>query len=181
MDSDLRLLLGLLAEPDRLKVVGALALHGPTGLLELAERSGLDPRDAQKALSRLENGAVVSERDGIWQLHLEVLRDAVRAATPARADDPGEGLDGSTAAVLRAFLRDGRLVSIPAQQSKKRIVLDHIARVFEIGVRYREREVDAVLRAFHPDYAALRRYLVDDGFLSREQGVYWRTGGSVEL
>jgi hypothetical protein len=25
----------------------------------------------------------------------------------------------------------------------------------------------------------LRRYLVDDGFLSREAGIYWRSGGTV--
>ena len=45
-------------------------------------------------------------------------------------------------------------------------MLDQVARVFEPGVRYPEREVYALLRAFHPDYAALRRYLVDEGFLS---------------
>ena len=83
--------------------------------------------------------------------------------------------------VLRNFLRDGQLVTIPAKQSKRRIVLDHIARLFEPGVRYDEREVNAVLRAFHPDYAALRRYLVDEHFLDREHGVYWRIGGTVDF
>jgi len=33
----------------------------------------------------------------------------------------------------------------------------------------------------HPDHAALRRYLVDEGFLERAGGIYWRTGGTVEL
>jgi hypothetical protein len=32
----------------------------------------------------------------------------------------------------------------------------------------------------HADTAALRRYLVDDGFLSRDHGEYWRTGGRVD-
>jgi hypothetical protein len=41
--------------------------------------------------------------------------------------------------------------------------------------------VNAVVGRFHPDHAALRRYLVDDGFLSRERGVYWRTGGRVDV
>ena len=31
------------------------------------------------------------------------------------------------------------------------------------------------------DHAALRRYLVDEGFLTREESVYWRTGGTVEV
>lgn len=48
-------------------------------------------------------------------------------------------------------------------------------------LRYAERDVDAVLRAWHDDHAALRRYLVDEGLLGREANVYWRTGGSVDL
>ena len=31
----------------------------------------------------------------------------------------------------------------------------------------------------YPDYATLRRYLVDEGLLTRADGVYWRTGGRV--
>ncbi|MCA1823849.1 MAG: DUF2087 domain-containing protein, partial [Frankia sp.] len=69
----------------------------------------------------------------------------------------------------------------PARQAKRRVVLDHIARVFEPGVRYPEREVNAILRAFHPDYAALRRYLVDEYFLARADGEYWRIGGTVVI
>ena len=60
------------------------------------------------------------------------------------------------------------------------MILDHVCRVFEPGVRYSEREVSVLLRAFHPDYAALRRYLVDEGFLARADGVYWRIGGTVD-
>jgi Uncharacterized protein conserved in bacteria (DUF2087) len=36
-------------------------------------------------------------------------------------------------------------------------------------------------RAYHPDYAALRRYLVDEGFMKQEQGVYCRSGGTVDM
>jgi hypothetical protein len=27
----------------------------------------------------------------------------------------------------------------------------------------------------------LRRYLVDEGFMSRQAGIYWRSGGTVDL
>ncbi|WP_218123448.1 DUF2087 domain-containing protein [Quadrisphaera sp. DSM 44207] len=84
--------------------------------------------------------------------------------------------------VLRAFLdADGRLVSMPAKHRKRLVVLDHVARVFEPGVRYPETEVNALVRAFHDDVAMLRRYLVDEGFLERDHGVYWRSGGTVVL
>jgi len=41
-------------------------------------------------------------------------------------------------------------------------------------------EVNLKLRSLHDDYATLRRHLVDEGFLSREHGEYWRTGGTVD-
>ena len=83
--------------------------------------------------------------------------------------------------MLRAFLdADGRLHTIPTKRTKRLVVLDHLAQSFEPGRRYPEPEVNAALERFHPDYAALRRYLVDEQFLSREDGVYWRSGGTVE-
>lgn len=84
-------------------------------------------------------------------------------------------------AVMRAFFRDGRLAAIPARRKKRRIVLEHIVRVFEVGIVYSESEVNIILRAFHDDHAALRRYLVDEEFLTRRDGNYWRTGGWVEV
>ena len=85
-------------------------------------------------------------------------------------------------AVLRAFLDDaGRLRTIPARRGKRLIVLDHLAQLFEPGERFDEVEVNRRLRDVHGDVAALRRYLVDDGFLTRDRGVYWRSGGSVDL
>lgn len=171
---------GLLADEDRLRVFAALSL-GARSIREVAERSGVEPRLAVRALKRLERGGVVARYENDWELRRDVIAEQARrtAAEPERYEE--EGLEPSYAAVLRSFLRDGRLTTIPATRSKRRVVLDHIAKVFEIGVRYAERDVDALLHVFHPDHAALRRYLVDEGFLSRDAGVYWRSGGSVEL
>jgi hypothetical protein len=173
-------LLGLLAEPDRLRAAAALALGaGAPG--EIAERAGLSLKDTMRALARLEAGGLVSSGKDGWLLHTDLLKDVARAAAPAEpADDYGTA-DREVAAVLRSFLRDGRLSSIPAHRGKRLVVLDHVVRVFEPGVRYPEREVNALLRAFHDDTAALRRYLVDEGLMSREAGEYWRTGGTVEV
>jgi hypothetical protein len=84
--------------------------------------------------------------------------------------------------VLRNFMTaDGRLHTIPSKRAKRLIVLDHIAQSFEPGRTYQEREVNAIIERFHPDYAALRRYLVDDQFLTREDNVYWRSGGTFDV
>ena len=86
------------------------------------------------------------------------------------------------AAVLRAFLGpDGRLVRVPAKRSKRLVVLDLLAQEFAPGETFTEDEVNRRLRRFHDDVASLRRYLVDEGFLSREHGWYWRSGGTFEV
>lgn len=82
--------------------------------------------------------------------------------------------------VLRTFLvPDGPLRSMPRPGRKRQIVLEQIVTVFEPGRRYAEVEVNATLRAFHPDVAALRRYLVEAELMERAEGRYWRIGGWV--
>ena len=79
------------------------------------------------------------------------------------------------AKVVRSFFRDGRLVSIPAQDKKKLVVLRHLRdRCFAEDRAYPEKEVNQRLAIFHPDVAALRRYLVDFGLMTREAGEYRR-------
>jgi hypothetical protein len=95
----------------------------------------------------------------------ELDPDAVLAAV---ADDPK----------LNVFLNGGQ-VAMPARHARRRLLLDVIAQAFEPGVRYDERRVSLFLGAIHSDYAALRRYLVDEQFLSRSDGEYWRSGGTV--
>lgn len=85
----------------------------------------------------------------------------------------------SEAKVLANFLApDGSLHTIPSKQAKLLVVLDHLAQSFEPGRTYPEAEVNEVLLRFHPDFAALRRYLVENDFLTRHDGVYWRSGGT---
>ena len=171
---------GLLADPARLKVVAALALGAGT-IEEVAAASGLPLKDVALAARRLARGGLVHRDRHDLALRTELFGAAARAA--AQATPPPEPLseDPAQDAVLSAFVRDGRLTSIPAQRSKRLVVLDHLVRVFEPGVRYPEREVNALLAAWHPDVAAVRRYLVDEALLTREAGVYWRSGGYVEV
>lgn len=81
---------------------------------------------------------------------------------------------------LRVFVRDGRIERMPAKRSRRLLLLSEVAQVFEPGVRYPEREVNRVLVDIFSDYAALRRYLVDEQLLDRADGEYWRIGGPVQ-
>ncbi|GIL28428.1 DUF2087 domain-containing protein [Actinocatenispora comari] len=169
----------LLAEPERVKTYAAVAL-GATSPSAVAQATGLVARDVVRALGVLTDRGLVTEHGGVLAADLSVFKTAVRdnlTAAPAERLDPDDNRD----AVLRAFVTDGRLVSIPAARGKRRVVLEHLAACFEPGVRYPERAVDAVLRAWYHDYASLRRYLVDEELMSREHGIYWRTGGPVDI
>jgi hypothetical protein len=79
------------------------------------------------------------------------------------------------AKVLRTFIVDDRLVSIPAQDRKRRVVLAYLReRCFPEDRAYPEKEVNQRLALYHPDVAALRRYMVDAGLMTRAAGEYRR-------
>jgi hypothetical protein len=176
---------GLLADRNRRKVVAAIIL-GASTMQEITEATGMATRPTATAVARLvEAGLVDLDRQGGFTLVDSAFVDAARAAAatraaeqfrPRTADEPDAPPEA--AKVLRAFVRNGRLTSIPAQKGKRLVVLDLLAQEFEPGRRYSEREVVAVLSRWHDDHAALRRYLVDDGLLDRHGGEYWRTGGT---
>jgi hypothetical protein len=176
-------ILRALADPERLRLAGLLA-GGDAAPSEMAASLGLDAARVRKHLNRLTATGVVRLNDDrrTYRLDAETLRWAAEQVGPPR--EAGLALGAANEdeeAVLRSFFRDGRLVEIPAKESKRRIVLERIALEFEPGVRYDEKEVNAVVSRFHADHAALRRYLVDEGFLDRDHGEYWRSGGRVDV
>ena len=76
--------------------------------------------------------------------------------------------------VLDSFFEYGRLKAIPAQRKKERICLEEIAKELELGRPYPERELNQVLLRFHQDYCTLRRDMISEGILRREEGLYTR-------
>ena len=96
----------------------------------------------------------------------------------------GHNIDGLLAHPpdeLRAFIRDGRITTVPAKRPRRLLLLDQVAQAFEPGRKYSEAAVDEVLKAIFDDHCTLRRYLVDEAFMSRDTtGVYWRVGGTVD-
>src|SRR5260370_42702436 len=89
------------------------------------------------------------------------------------ASEPLPPRSEERARVVATFIRDGRLVSIPAQYKKRRYIMEEIACSFEWGRLYDEKEVNAMLRAFNDDVASLRREMIDQRIMMRENGRYW--------
>src|SRR3712207_867702 len=176
-------ILRALADPERLSIAGALARRDATAR-ELADAAEIGVERVRRHLNRLMSVGVVRLSDDrrSYRLDAETLRWAAEQVGPPR--DAGIALGAASEdeeAVLRTFFRARRLTEIPTKESKRRIVLERIALEFEPGVRYDEKTVNVIVGRFHNDYAAIRRYLVDEGFLSREAGEYWRSGGRVDV
>ena len=113
-----------------------------------------------------------------WDISL--ARSAAPASYWLEMGHNADGLLADPPEVLRAFVRDGRIVAVPAKRTRRRLLLDQVAQAFEPGRKYPEAAVDEVLKAIFDDHCALRRYLVDEAFMSRNAaGLYWRAGGTV--
>jgi hypothetical protein len=176
--------LGALSAIARLRVFAMLVNGGPMTSDEVAGAAGLDGRTVAGALERLEAaGLIRPEDEGRYAARPEVFAASAGLASRLRPEtDPVDlGASAEQAAVLRGFFRDGKLVTIPSHRGKRRVVMDFLAQQFEPGQVYREPEVNRTLKRFHPDYAALRRFLVDEEFLERREGYYWRAGGTFEV
>ncbi|WP_430379056.1 DUF2087 domain-containing protein [Streptomyces sp. B1-3] len=165
----------LFAEESRVRAFAAVALGAGTPAA-VARTAGLSARETAVALHRLgEQGVVVEGTDGALGVAYDLFRDHAREA--ARRERTAVGPVAGEP-VLRTFVRDGRLVRLPAQWNRKKLVLRHIAeQTFEPGVAYPERVVDEKLRAWceesdEIDHVTLRRYLVDLHHLRRSEGIY---------
>jgi len=172
-----------LADPERLAIAGLLA-RGDRTADDLAVELELPARRVRSHLGKLTAAGVILVADDrrTYRLDPATLRQAAEIVGPPR--EAGLALGAASddeGIVLRTFFRNGRLTEIPMKRTKRRIVLERIALEFEPGRDYDEKEVNVIVGAFFNDHAALRRYLVDEGFLDRDHGRYWRTGGRVDV
>lgn len=199
-DAQLAALRGL-ADPVRVRLLGRL-LETPADAAALAAATGLDPGTVHRGLDSLVRAGLVDpapdergrrharpDRIGAAGAALAAL-ERTRAGAPATPGGAwphdGEPLEATLDAlafgpderrVLGAFLVDGRLAAIPVAGRRRELVLRFLrARVFTEARGYPEKEVNQRLAPFHPDVAALRRYLVEAGLVTRADGVY-RTPG----
>jgi hypothetical protein len=88
---------------------------------------------------------------------------------------------GVTGAATSSRARDERQPALPRRRTTRLKILDGLAGQFQPGQKYTEATVNAVLGTFHPDYCALRRYLLEEGFMDRDGGLYWRSGGTFNV
>jgi DNA-binding transcriptional ArsR family regulator len=169
-----------LANETRLRIVGVLSLGARTRA-ELAEALGLRPDALTRHIHLLRDaGLIVDEETGDpGRLRLEIAWLRSGNALSASVKRLPESITSSALSSLEAtslapFVRDGRISKIPVAAEKQKVLMRWLVERFEVGRSYPEREVNAILKEVHPDFAALRRMLIDYRNMERDHGVYRR-------
>jgi hypothetical protein len=169
----------LFIDENRLKIIGALAQQS-SGVTELAGLLKLKQSLVSRHLARLQEAGlvqvVVQGQQARYQLDFKMLQTLKKELFAF--EDTGETAGQSEESVdkiLGRFLEGNQLTHIPTNHTKRMVVLDWVVNKFEIGINYPERAINEVLSRHYPDYASLRRALIDYGFMQREKGIYWRT------
>jgi hypothetical protein len=176
-DAAARAFVRSLADPTRLRVLGALA-GGDRTAEELAAELGLDAPALLHQLAGLAAVGVIRPAPAGAPIALDLaqLRRHVRGLTePPRSELGADAeLDPAERRVLENFFHGERLKEIPASPKKRLVVLKWLAGQFEPGAEYSEAKVNEIIGRHHPDFAALRRYMVDEGLMTRQGGIYRR-------
>lgn len=166
-----------MASAERLRIVGVLA-RGRATQSEISEHLGMPVRDVFSHLSFLAEVGIIHETNGVYDLDEKAIESFARGQFEGkRASFEADEQPEDVRKILKNFLNaDGSLKQIPPQGNKLLIVLNFIVDAFAYETNYTEKEVNTILRRFHVDTAALRRYLVDNGLMDRESDGtrYWR-------
>ncbi|MBS0444646.1 MAG: metalloregulator ArsR/SmtB family transcription factor [Proteobacteria bacterium] len=174
-------LLKVLANETRLRLIGLVSAEEQS-VGNLARSLGLTEPTISHHLAKLSEAGLIEMRASgtthYYRLNpksLQSMGKTLFAQTRAAAPKPAEGEDGWEARVLQSFIVEGRVTKIPEGLRKRMVVLQWLANQFKDGRFYKEREVNEIIKRFHPDFATIRREFIGHGLMERESGTYWKT------
>ena len=193
-------MLKALADESRLALVRLLHEHEHS-VGELARLMSLGEPTVSHHLARLREAGLVTLRmagnqrfyrvnDGGLARFKQLVADIEQLPPPTEpvtSDDQwiaALGWNAEDQQILRDHMSNGQLTHLPTRQKKLIVILRWLATLFQPDKLYTEPEVNAILRAVYAqDYVALRRDLVDLGYLRRERGggSYWLAPDSKEV
>ncbi|BAT55622.1 ArsR family transcriptional regulator [Nostoc sp. NIES-3756] len=176
-----------LADENRLRIVGTLA-NQEYSVEELAKLMQLKESIVSHHLAKLQKFNLVSicpkGNTHLYKLDsaaLQTMGKEIFQVNRTPVLDNGESETWSKQVLKNFFEGDHslenstvRLKEIPASRKKRLVILKWLANQFHVGVNYPEREVNAILQNYHPDYATLRRDLIDNQLMQRSKSIYWR-------
>lgn len=170
-----------LADKSRLQILKSL-MQEDMYVERLAKRLNLTPATISFHLKKLEEAGVVTSRKEQYYTMYSICRQIfeTKIIDILREESTEDKLQRERdelyrKKVIESFFEYGKLKSIPSQRKKERIILEEIAKAFEPGKEYSEREVNIIIADYHDDFCTIRRDMISEGLLERNQMVYHRT------
>lgn len=167
-----------LSDKSRLQILKIL-IHEDMYVELLGQRLNLTPSTISFHLKKLEEAEAVTSRKeqyyNIYSINEEIFKssilDIIREES-SEADIQRQREDNYRKKVIENFFEYGKLKNIPAQRKKRLIVLEELAKAFKPDREYTEREVNIIIADYHDDFCTLRREMVCENILSRENSIY---------
>jgi len=174
------LILKALSDESRIKIIDAL-LKKEQYVEALSEMLDLKPPTVSHHLKKLVQAGIVTSRKDqyytLFSVNKKVLNRSLLSFVNIEADEvesQKQKLEAYEKKILSNFIKYGKLVTIPVQLKKRIIILRKLAEEFEHGQLYEEKEVNDILSKYHEDYCTLRREMIVNKLLQRENNRYWR-------
>lgn len=177
-ESDAIRLFKCLADKSRLQILKSLMVEDMY-VERLAERLDLSAPTITFHLKKLmDAGAVESRKEQYYTMYsikkevfMTSILDIIKEESSDSALQEERELQYRKK-VVDAFFEYGKLKSIPAQRKKEKICLEEIAKSFESGKKYSEREINLIIADYNDDFCTLRRDMISEGILERDGAVY---------
>lgn len=180
VEADVIKLFKCLADKSRLQILKSL-IQEDMYVERLAERLGLTPATISFHLKKLEDAkAVRSYKEQYYTMYsicqevfMTKIIDIIKEESEV-IDEQKQREEAYRNKVIAAFFEYGKLKAIPSQRKKERICLEEIAKSFEIGKPYDEKEVNGIIEGYFNDYCTIRRDMISEHIMRREGSTYVR-------
>ncbi|GIO43987.1 MULTISPECIES: DUF2087 domain-containing protein [Paenibacillus] len=167
----------------RVRIV-ALLRNGPLHGQALAGKLGVSPPTITHHMTKLREADLIYERrekNTIYfylnEKSLNLQAEAILSiggggAEPSSREPAGDLALQKQTVIKNFFTKEGRLKHLPAQQKKKRIVLEHLVEGLKPNTKYTEKEINEYIKQYHEDYATIRREFIMHQYMYRENEIY---------
>lgn len=164
-----------LSDDSRLQII-RLLWNRPHCVEDLAEALQLAVSTVSAHLKKLQQGGLVYpvkvQYYSVYHLKKEVLEMKLNQLIPSGEPEKTNPMEVLCRKVLQTYFRDGKVERLPTQNKKRWIVYMEIIKLFEAGKHYTEKEINAIISTIYEDYCLVRRELVEEGVLARQDGIY---------
>ncbi|WP_061860271.1 metalloregulator ArsR/SmtB family transcription factor [Priestia megaterium] len=167
-------------DPTRIRIISLLK-KGPLHGQVIAYKLGLQPSTITHHISKLRDvGLVYQRRQGniiYFYLDSERLEYNSKAilniGEESMENQDSKINDKDKLSIVKNFINnDGTLRQIPSQRKKKNVILAYLIRDLHQGKTYKEKDLNEYIKNYHEDYATIRRELIMQHFMYRQNGEY---------